>query len=533
MTNSSSEPVLKTPMLENQSALPNVASEAHNAAQPVNRLPPEILTTIFKAWLGSRGSFPEPTSGLLHRHRELKSLCTTCKHWYEVAKTLPDLWTTIIPNETRITRAPESVQFAKQRPLTVLYRLSGQSGKMSAPALLRLAGAFDDMVERVSHLYLTECYWGTVWILMRSQAPLLESLSLELGARNFEIRNEEPGQHWALNRMPLLFGGHTPELKQLHLLYAPRWRNEFKNLTYICLMDQPQAGRYSLSEFLEFLSCSPRLEKLKLHNAGPACLSLSAARSADNDSPPPTVSLDSLQVLELAKFDPYIYQLEHLVRRLTLPTNCLRLIRPRAATGHVPAAFFHGTAPTQELVISTSSTARGVAKRDGLLTVYLAPRQHHHGWRTAFQIDFMPEIASANTVYLDLPLEHVPWNAIRNLDSVDTLHLLPSDGNFLPLLDLLRSPASNKFSVKTVALKPFQLDEALKGASSARHLEELDRLASKGSITINRPSPNPPCRVIIDDSTKRPLYGYETMPVAGSFTSYSNKQPLFLARRWE
>ncbi|KAH6912265.1 hypothetical protein BKA70DRAFT_1535607 [Coprinopsis sp. MPI-PUGE-AT-0042] len=463
MTNATSNNTLDPPMLE------DLASEVYNAAQPVNRLPPEILAAIFKALISSQGDFPEPPSRLLRSNKDLKTICLTCRQWYEVAKTLPDLWTTIIPDETRITRAPESIQYAQQRPLTLFYPLSSRTSKLDDCALLQLANAFDDMLERASHLYLSDCLWGPVWIFMRSHAPLLESLSLGL-------------------------------------------------------TNQPQQGRYSLGEFLDFLSKSPQLEELKLHDAGPDYGSLLEGDEENPDMNLPTISLPSLRLLELAKFDPFMCELEHLLNRLELPTNCLRLIRPRAGAlaDQVPAAYFRNTSPTEELVITTNAATRGVAKRDGLLTVYLAPKHHHHGWRSAFHKDFMPEIASATMVYLDLPLEHVPWNAIRNLSSVETLYFLPRDGNFLPLIDLLRSPASSTFTVKTLALKRFELDAALKGVKSTRHREELDELISKGSLTIVRSPPNPPCRVIVDDSIERPLFGYEMMPIADSFISYSS-----------
>ncbi|KAH6912269.1 hypothetical protein BKA70DRAFT_1267130, partial [Coprinopsis sp. MPI-PUGE-AT-0042] len=480
----------------------------HNDAQPIHRLPPEVLTIIFKDSMNLWGGFPELYSRLPIAVRTLRALCSVCSHWYDIAKASPDLWTITCPSgwHGRESLAPHS----KELPLTVVFSFSRTTNLYGQ--ISNFKAIMSESLPRVKQLYLSNCNAFTPWAYLQSPAPLLESFSLELGSVNFpHIRRlgSRP------NEIPQLFLGVTPMLQRLHLFYATRWMNDFNNLTHLCLMDQAKAGRYTLREFLTILSHSPHLEELKLQDAGPDALSLGITAHA---KPLPNVFLNSLRVLELAKFNPSEYKLENLLDHLTVPSQCLRFIRPKGWLDTVPAGYFRGTPPTQDLVITTNNNFHGVVKRGSLMTVFLAPKYHHQAWRKAFNEGFMPAVSTVTSVYLDLPLDQLPWDAIRTLTSVEALHFLPR-GDFYPLFNILRLPKSSQLNVKTVTVKKFDMDR-LKAAER----EDLVELYSKGSVTIARPEPCPPCQAVLEDSIEKPMYGYRIMGVADSFFPYSSIQ---------
>ncbi|KAI0704058.1 hypothetical protein C8Q76DRAFT_801822 [Earliella scabrosa] len=81
-----------------------IACTIANAAQPINRLPIEILSVIFS--LVPRPDRSVSSRRIFHRHQwlDLRDVCrllATCRHWRQVGIGCPSLWTTLVDTRRR------------------------------------------------------------------------------------------------------------------------------------------------------------------------------------------------------------------------------------------------------------------------------------------------------------------------------------------------------------------------------------------------------------------------------------------------
>lgn len=268
-----------------------------NSLLPIHRLPPELLTEIFRLTMSSPESFcpwfeydhvPKPPPKVQNW-----SLLHVCRHWRGIMATSPNLWSTV----DSLCHPESFLKRAGGAP----HRIFISDGNNITPTLLE---ALTAEPQRLAEYHV----WGgggqAIWKLLNAgSAPLLEALTLILNAG---ITNPV---------LPPIFQGNMPRLKKLALSYYTSWPSGyFKGLTHLYLCTQAQT-RPTTSEFLDFLEGSPLLEVLSLDIAGP---------TRDNISEiPPTpasrfVDLKHLKELNIAGW-PTITIIARFLSHLCLP----------------------------------------------------------------------------------------------------------------------------------------------------------------------------------------------------------------------
>ncbi|KAF5346640.1 hypothetical protein D9758_013208 [Tetrapyrgos nigripes] len=380
-----------------------------NTLQPVNRLPPEILSIIFEHAQLSLSPFLPNIHMYSQEGSEWHSLLHVCRHWRGVIAQTSFLWSTV---DSSTLTAPY-LRRSGGSPLTIFLRSPAGLTKEHLDILL-------PHVSRIKELHFSCPSWDENNSIfdnptLLTPAPLLQSLSV-INPYNAFVRD-----FWSLltsvrATMPQLFSGETPKLKHLFLEHFTSWpSNSFTNLTHVCLFNQDRDTLPTTSAFLDFLEGSPKLEELSLIRAGPLLpdefdhplsvdpVLLGQPSSQDentiSDRSSRIISLPSLRELNLGFFpetsyiarllshlsippetdmymwgDVFISRDRHLNRSLILPVDTSRLANVQSITtwylthyrysatrsGQFLYAPFHaitGVRASDEPPLSSSSTA--------------------------------------------------------------------------------------------------------------------------------------------------------------------------------
>ncbi|KAJ7475771.1 hypothetical protein FB451DRAFT_256355 [Mycena latifolia] len=227
-----------------------------NSVQPINRLPPELLSHIFSEIQVRLPSFlPLPPCGIHDYNnldwREWLFLLQVCRHWRGVIASSPALWSTVCSS----TNPLEFLRRSHGADLTVYLGVRYRDFPSS------LMDALAPHTSRFKEFHmLAEGPEGVLKLrLFSSPAPRLESLTIEVAE-----------QRDLSSALPPIFAGRMPKLRQLALGYFTSWpKGYFHNLSALCLYNQKENSWPSTSEFLDFLESSPRLEELALVRGGP------------------------------------------------------------------------------------------------------------------------------------------------------------------------------------------------------------------------------------------------------------------------
>ncbi|KAJ6505926.1 hypothetical protein DFH09DRAFT_283822 [Mycena vulgaris] len=273
-----------------------------NSMQPINRLPPELLSQIFSQTQVHLPSFlPLPSTGI-HDYSTLDwcnwlFLLQVCRHWRGVIASSPTLWSTVCSS----TNPLEFIRRSHGADLTVYLGVRYQG--FPPPLVDALAPhtwrfkEFHMLAEGPDDVLKLR--------LFSSPAPRLESLLIDVVA----------GQNDLSSALPPVFAGRMPKLRQLALGYFTSWpKGYFHNLASVCLYHQKENSWPSTSEFLDFLESSPRLEELSLVRGGPM-------RSSGADVAPLSgrhIPLRRLQRLNIGDW-PSAFTISRLLSHLSLP----------------------------------------------------------------------------------------------------------------------------------------------------------------------------------------------------------------------
>lgn len=236
-----------------------------NSMQPVNRLPPELLASIFtRAQLHLPSFLPllpaDPT--YVHPHRSWFSLLHVCRFWRNIIAHSPAQWSTIYS-----AFIPDTfLQLSAAVPLTIYlgFKVSRADGAiaLSRSRSKELVDIMAPHTARFTQFHVDLEGWqgeSCPFNSFNSPAPQLFSLAISTNGKDFVD-----------GVLPPLFSGEMPNLQQLSLKYFTSWpKGYFGGLTHLCLYDQCDETRSTTADFLDLLEASPRLEELALVRAGP------------------------------------------------------------------------------------------------------------------------------------------------------------------------------------------------------------------------------------------------------------------------
>jgi hypothetical protein len=225
--------------------------EHENSRRPINALPPETLCAIFETLQQTQVAYLRQSC---FRQRSWVVVTKVCRYWRSTALAATTLWTTIILRRAQDPNVPLSIQRSLSLPIKLFY-FERYSTATNAEALELVA----PHCWRLEEFHATY-YSSQIWKFFRTPAPALKSLEL----------TEHSGMHSDPLPLPPIFSGETPRLERLSLTGVPSWpNNQFINLIHIALAEQSPQGRHTFPQFLDFLRASPRLQTLKLVDAGP------------------------------------------------------------------------------------------------------------------------------------------------------------------------------------------------------------------------------------------------------------------------
>ncbi|GBE90003.1 hypothetical protein SCP_1800250 [Sparassis crispa] len=289
-----------------------------NNASGINRLPSEILRTIFQDVLGpveGKKTFRWPSSQL-RSTRGRSTLAEVCHVWREICLDCAALWSHIVdisPGSFRHS-LPIILSRSKSTPLKVLLTADDLPWMDN---LLRTNGA------RIQELFVWSFTNTNVHRRLDFAAPALEQLTI---AGNGPISTDFH---------PLLCMGNTPKLQSLTLWYT-YWtpNNCFRSLKQLCCRFKSHSTSHAVnlqsSNIIRFLSGCPNLEDVILvlpYNH--------VAQDIAEDSPSVTLSRLKRLVLDGPRPERNAWLLRHLsipagvsIRIMkTTATNVLRLAR--------------------------------------------------------------------------------------------------------------------------------------------------------------------------------------------------------------
>ncbi|KAG7090386.1 hypothetical protein E1B28_009505 [Marasmius oreades] len=241
-----------------------------NSLQPINRLPPELLSQIFLETKQNLPSFLPLVKGGIRsfENHSWLSLTHVCRHWRGIVASSPPLWGTI--DNLRGGVDPElSLKRSRRALLDVFLSITGPE---FLPISEDLIHHLIPHIPRIRQFHINTDGWFNstpiYGFLNRGEgeegggAMCLESLSIVTKGRDV-----------VGGVLPRIFDDRMPVLRAVTLEHFTSWpAGYFRHLTHLCLFDQWNEGpvaRPSTREFLDFLEGSPGLEELAVVRAGP------------------------------------------------------------------------------------------------------------------------------------------------------------------------------------------------------------------------------------------------------------------------
>ncbi|KAI0961013.1 hypothetical protein AcV7_000233 [Taiwanofungus camphoratus] len=215
-----------------------------NLHRPINRLPAEILTMIFREVPAPFFTNEKPEFCIWHPEirapRDIIAATHVCRHWRELILGTPSLWTNIVNFHDDLI-----LQRSSAAPLKVY--IDNSPGSPTGP-LLQTEGP------RLQELHWEGLENNPDTFGLNFPAPYLEYLTLA-GTRTNLYKSSTP--------VCVLFNEHTPRLRRLSLT-SFKWLpgNQFTQLTHLFL-SKIHAPKL-LSRILTLLSENPMLEDLVL-----------------------------------------------------------------------------------------------------------------------------------------------------------------------------------------------------------------------------------------------------------------------------
>lgn len=229
---------------------------SHNSLLPVNRLPRELISKVFRyALLESGVHDSEQMTRIWFCY--LVRLTGVCQHWRYSGIADAWLWTGIVFRTARpgvLCCLPDILTRSKGMQLHM--QLGKEAFWFQGPESENCMAEIVKSAPRVRQ-FVVEFDLSAPSAFRRLSFPMPNLISLLINVGNYK--------NWGLSQ---LFGGHMPQLQNLCLQWFTSWPpGMFVNLRVVVLRNQ--AVHIELSRLLTFLEQSPALERLSLISYGP------------------------------------------------------------------------------------------------------------------------------------------------------------------------------------------------------------------------------------------------------------------------
>ncbi|KIM41189.1 hypothetical protein M413DRAFT_28251 [Hebeloma cylindrosporum] len=312
--------------------------ERRNTASPINRMPAEILTSIFDALQDHYkfdDLFPPATPIELDNAHSWMVITHVCRHWRNVALSTPTLWKNL--HTRAITGLPPRSGWNHEIPISLIRRSSPASLRLSCTVEVMSRGpdevpqvfydALEEHVERMESFHLTSFPTIDQDLLNILDIPLprLRSLYLRvLPERKLAPRDPETGViTWESYsdevELRRILGGTSSSLRRFSLWDYTCWPGTaFPSLTHLSLHDQLTTP--TLDEFFDTLQALPCLEVLHLERAGPEIPKIMSTL------PTRRIALPNLREARFLVFDPNPMNFQHRILECVTTSSFVQIV---------------------------------------------------------------------------------------------------------------------------------------------------------------------------------------------------------------
>ncbi|KAG8922662.1 hypothetical protein FRC01_013753 [Tulasnella sp. 417] len=267
-----------------------------NLVLPINRIPTEILVTIFEESIYT----PELSLSLIPHVQKLHKLACVCLKWNRAVKETPSLWT-VLESTTPRELVPHILQRSRQSPLVIKCCIVAgrQAGGLLSKAYGGARGLWDDIKSFLMIALLEIHRWRSALIrLSQADSEILEGLEKPAPLIEMvDIDIHECPQQANIN----LFDGRASNLRSVRLCGVPFiWsQGQFSDLHNLYISTTP-SSQPALADVLMTIESSPHLRNLCLES-----LRMPASQGEDNLG---AIKLDSLETLTLYRASSSVTQ---------------------------------------------------------------------------------------------------------------------------------------------------------------------------------------------------------------------------------
>ncbi|KAI1789227.1 hypothetical protein LXA43DRAFT_1096523 [Ganoderma leucocontextum] len=333
-----------------------------NATAPVNRIPPELLTSIFalSSESVSHGSrlpywpFEEPDLDDLHK------LPKVCRYWRELALATPTLWNTVV-TVPHSRRSDDCFRRSIYLPadLSVNLTVHFNSRRPSKHSTEKMTKFMLTNSSKICELHA----WDTYSI---EDLPLFLR-SFDASALEHCTISQNGGIEVPIGTGPLPFFNGGARLRSLCLIDLRGLpENEFPALTLLKIGfvgSRIATVCWDVKDLVKFLARSPKLEEVYIHDMP------YSERRGLHKSPvaPAPVSLPRLQYLAFTYSlhtvsDDPTHLTDFLLSLISIPPTCHM---------YLPAPFGHNHGPTKGVGNILDSVCRRVPGKDAVSHMFL------------------------------------------------------------------------------------------------------------------------------------------------------------------
>ena len=373
-----------------------------NSSLPINRLPNELLVTIFILY--DKNCYADPHGSRIRR----SNLLRVCRYWYDVARACPALWRFVkVGRMFKYLQA--CLELSATSPLDLVF-----INDLFPKKYLRLLRPHSHRIKELAITSMPDAWQPEVIDLLSREMPALVAIKIHSLEPTFETRTTSGVRLFSSTP------GHYPQLRSLSLTHtaAPQNKTIYSQLRSLSLT--ACSCDFTYVQFVDLISTCAYLEELRLSyffdrlDAPPRPQSL------------PPISLKHLRILELLH-SPH-HECSRFLSWFIVPSSARIVMLSNMPIWHpdygTASGLFPLFLPSQTSVHlpiipnTTSVTLKGPFPATTSLTAAVDPKTVECGSMTltnhvsfAMSANLLGINALAiSTIFRDVPLTHLKFN---------------------------------------------------------------------------------------------------------------------------